>query len=303
MNSFRTITKDLKANKAIYIMLIPVVLFFFIFNYIPMFGIIIAFQDFRPALGVFQSEWIGLTHFIDFFESHYFFRLLRNTFLLSFYDLIFNFPAAIVFALLLNEVRHKLFKKCIQTISYMPFFISMVVISGIILDFFSSTGAITEIIGRLGGPDGNLIGRSELFRSIFVGTNIWQFMGFNSIIYLAALAGIDQELYEAAVIDGANRWKQTLHVTLPGIASTIIIMLILRMGQLMTVNFEKVILLYSPSTFITADVIQSFTFRKGWIDFNFGYSAAVGLFNSVMNFSFLLAANWLARKKTDTSLF
>lgn len=273
------------------------------FNYVPMFGVIMAFQDFRPALGVFRSDWIGLTHFIDFFESHYFLRLLRNTFLLSFYDLIVNFPAAIVFALLLNELRHKLFKKCIQTISYMPFFISMVVISGIILDFFSSTGAVTEIISRLGGPEGNLIGRSELFRSIFVGTNVWQFMGFNSIIYLAALAGIDQELYEAAVIDGANRWKQTLHVTLPGIASTIIIMLILRVGQLMTVNFEKVILLYSPSTYITADVIQSFTFRKGLIDFNFGYSTAVGLFNSLMNFSFLLTANWLAKKHSDTSLF
>lgn len=299
----RTIAKDIKANKTIYFMLIPIVLFFFIFNYVPMFGVIMAFQDFRPALGVFRSDWIGLTHFIDFFESHYFLRLLRNTFLLSFYDLIVNFPAAIVFALLLNELRHKLFKKCIQTISYMPFFISMVVISGIILDFFSSTGAVTEIISRLGGPEGNLIGRSELFRSIFVGTNVWQFMGFNSIIYLAALAGIDQELYEAAVIDGANRWKQTLHVTLPGIASTIIIMLILRVGQLMTVNFEKVILLYSPSTYITADVIQSFTFRKGLIDFNFGYSTAVGLFNSLMNFSFLLTANWLAKKHSDTSLF
>lgn len=284
-------------------MLLPVVAFFFVFNYIPMFGVIMAFQDFRPGLGIFGSEWVGLSHFISFFESRYFFRLLQNTFLLSFYDLLINFPSAIVFALLLNELKHKMFKKTIQTISYMPFFISMVVISGIILDFFSSTGAMTELISRLGGPSGNLIGRSELFRSIFVGTNVWQFMGFNSIIYLAALSGIDQELYEAAVIDGAGRWKQTLHITLPGIAATIIIMLILRVGQLMTVNFEKVILLYSPSTFVTADVIQSFTFRKGLIDFNFGFSTAVGLFNSVLNFSFLIAANWLAKRHSDTSLF
>lgn len=300
---FQVISKDFKQNKTIYLMLLPVVLFFFTFSYIPMFGILMSFQDFRPGLGFLASEWVGFEHFINFFDSHYFFRLLSNTFLLSFYDLLFGFPAPIIFALLLNEIRFSKFKRAVQTISYMPFFISMVVIAGLILDFFSSTGAITEIVAFFGGPEGNLIGRADLFRTIFVGTNIWQFIGFNSIIYLAALAGIDQELYEAAVIDGASRWKQTLHITLPGLAATIIIMLILRMGSLMSVNFEKVILLYGPSTYLTADVIQSFTFRKGILEFNFSYSTAVGLFNSAMNLSFLLVANWLGKKYSETSLF
>jgi putative aldouronate transport system permease protein len=298
-----TIKKDFKTNKSVYFMVAPVLLYFIIFAYVPMVGVLMAFQRYSPRLGIFGSPWIGFKNFVDFFNSYYFLRLLRNTFLLSFYDLLFGFPAPIIFALLMNELVNKKFKKIVQTISYMPYFISMVVIAGIIIDFFSSTGAITSIVAYFGGPRTNLLGRPELFRTIFVSTNIWQGLGFSSVIYMAALAGIDQELYEAASLDGASRWKQTLHVTIPGIATTIIILLILRLGSLMTVSFEKVILLYGPATYSTSDVISSFVFRKGLLEFNYGYSTAVGLFNSAMNFTILVLANKLAKKYSETSLF
>jgi len=297
------IKKDFKANKVLYFMVLPVVLYFIVFSYVPMSGIIMAFEQYSPQKGIFGSTWIGVKNFVDFFNSYYCLRLIKNTFLLSFYDLIFGFPAPIIFALLMNEIRRKKVKKIVQTISYMPYFISITVIAGIIIDFCSSTGAITSIVAKFGGPSSNLLGIPELFRGIFIGTNIWQGVGFNSVIYMAALAGVDQELYEAAAQDGAGRWKQALHVTIPGISNTIIIMLILRLGHLMSVNFEKVILLYSPVTYSTADVISSFVYRKGLLEFNYGYSTAVGLFNSAMNFAILLLANRISKKISETSLF
>lgn len=297
------VKKDWKVNKAVYFMILPILIFFILFSYIPMAGIMMAFERYSVKGGIFGSEWIGLKNFTDFFKSYYFFRLMKNTFLMSFYDLLFGFPIPIIFALLMNEIRKVRFKKIVQTISYMPYFISMVVIAGIIIDFFSSTGAITAIVAALGGTKTNLLGKPELFRAIFVGTNIWQSLGFNSIIYVAALSGIDQGQYEAAELDGANRWQQTLNVTLPGITSTIIILLILRLGSLMSVGFEKIILLYSPATYATADVISSFTYRKGLQEFNYGYSTAVGLFNSVMNFAILVFSNWISKKWSETSLF
>jgi putative aldouronate transport system permease protein len=300
---WETIKKDFKANKAVYLMVAPVVLYFIIFSYVPMVGVVMAFEKYTIKGGIFGSEWIWFKNFTDFFKSYYFFRLIRNTFLLSFYDLIFGFPAPIIFALLMNELASKRFKKVIQTISYMPYFISMVVIAGIIIDFSSSTGTVTMIAAKFGGPQANLLGMPELFRTIFVSTNIWQHIGFNSVIYMAALSSIDQEQYEAAALDGAGRWKQTLHVTLPGISTTIIMLLILRLGQLMSVSFEKIILLYSPGTYSTSDVISSFVFRKGLQEFNYGYSTAVGLFNSAMNFAILVLANKLSKKFSETSLF
>jgi putative aldouronate transport system permease protein len=297
------IKKDWKANRTIYLLLLPIIAYFITFAYVPMGGILMAFETYTPKNGILGSQWVWFKNFTDFFESYYFVRLLKNTFLLSIYDLAVGFPAPIIFALLLNEIRFLPFKRTVQTISYMPYFISMVVVAGIIVDFFSSTGTITKLVTTLGGPSGNLLGKSELFRPIFIGSNIWQFFGFGSVIYMAALAGIDQELYEAAVLDGANRWQQTLHVTLPGIASTIIVLLILRMGNLMSVSFEKIILLYSPSTYSTSDVITSFTYRKGLQEFNYGYSTAVGLFNSVMNFIILLLANGFSKRLSSISLF
>ena len=298
-----TIKKDWRRNKTIYFMVFPIIAFYIIFHYAPMFGVIMAFENYSVKGGILGSQWVGLKNFTDFFKSYYFVRLLKNTFLLSFYDLLFGFPAPIVFALLMNELTNRKFKRSIQTISYMPYFISMVVIAGIIIDFFSSRGTITTIVSSLGGPTGNLLGMPKLFRTIFVSTNIWQFLGFNSVIYMAALSGIDPQLYEAATLDGAGRFRKILHITIPGISATIIILLILRIGNLMTVSFEKVILLYSPSTYSVADVIMSFTYRKGLLEFNYGYSTAVGLFNSAMNFFLLVFANMLSRRNFGTSLF
>jgi len=287
----------------IYFLLIPVIVYFVIFSYIPMTGLVMAFQNFTPKGGIFGSPWVGLKHFADFFGSTYFGRLMRNTVMISVLDLLWGFPAPILFALLLNELRSKVFKRTVQTISYMPYFISMVIICGIIADFTSSEGVITDLFVALGGERKNLLGQAGNFRTIYVASNIWQSVGFSSIIYLATLSSVDQELYEAAALDGAGRLRQVWHVTLPGIASTIIIMLILRMGSMLAVGYEKIILLYSPATYETADVISSYVYRKGLQEFNYGYSTAVGFFNSVINTALLVITNAVSRKYSETSLF
>lgn len=297
------IVRDFLQNKYLYLMLVPVLLYYLIFWYGPMYGSLIAFKDFSPAKGFLGSPWVGFKHFVSFFKSYYFKRIVTNTVLLSLNLIIFEFPAPIILALLLNEVRNKLFKKMVQTITYVPHFVSIMVVSGIIIDFTSTYGVINDIIEWFGGERVNLLIKPELFRPIYVISNIWQGVGWGSIIYLAALAGIDVEQYEAAVIDGAGRWKQMIHVTLPGIAPTIVIMFILRLGALMNIGYEKIILLYNPLTYETADVISSFVYRKGLQDFSYSYSAAVGLFNSVINFFMLIAANKLSKKVNETSLW
>lgn len=302
--SFRVrVKKDFRKNWQIYLMVLPIVVYFFVFNYMPMTGIIIAFQKFSPALGIFKSPFVGLRNFRDFFGSYYFGRLICNTLLISTSVLIFSFPCPIILALLLNEVHNKKYKKAVQTVSYLPYFISMVVICGLIKNFTDTEGIITQIVAALGGKRENLLANPSLFRPIYVISDIWQNVGFNSIIYLAALSGVNTELYDAAAIDGAGKWKQTLHVTLPGISPIIIIMLILSMGGLFNVGFEKIILLYNSMTMETADVIQTFVYRKGLTDANFGYSTAVGLFNSIINTILLLTANRISSKVTETSLF
>lgn len=298
-----TVARDFAVNKYIYMMLIPVVLYYAIFHYAPMYGAIIAFKNFSPSKGILGSDWIGLTNFIDFFGSFYFIRIFRNTLLISFYQLLFGFPAPIIMALLLNEIKNRKFKSLIQTATYLPHFISIVVICGMIIDFTSSRGVITNIAAFFGGESTNLLMKPELFRTIYVSSDIWQGAGWGSIIYLAALSGIDEQMYEAAKIDGANRWRQVISITIPGIMPTIIILLILRMGQMMNVGFEKIILLYNSVTYETSDVISSFVYRKGLLEFNYSYSAAVGLFNSVINFILLLTANWLSRRVNETSLW
>lgn len=300
----KDIKSDFIRNRSIYLLSIPIVVYFIIFNYIPMAGIVLGFEKFTPKAGVFFSEWIGLKNFTNFFQSYYFMRLLRNTFLLSFWDLLWGFPAPILLALLLNEIGNKYFKKVIQTISYMPYFISTVVLCGIVIDFVATDGIITNALSKIGLVDKvNLLSVSGYFRSIYIASGMWQGLGYGSIIFLAALSGVDQELYEAAKIDGAGRWKQTLHVTIPGIAPTIIIMLIMRIGMLLGVGMDKVLLLYNPLIYETADVIATFTYRKGLIDNDYGYSTAVGLFNSVINFILLLMANTISAKFSETSLF
>jgi putative aldouronate transport system permease protein len=268
-----------------------------------MYGAIIAFKEFSPGRGIMNSPWVGLQHFTDFFQGIFFRRILTNTLVISLTSIVLGFPAPIILALLINELKNKYFTKTVQTVTYMPHFISLVVVCGLIREFTGYNGPITQFLGIFGVEQKSLLEMPNLFVPIYVISGIWQEVGFGSIIYLAALTGIDQEQYEAARIDGAGRWKQTLYVTLPGIMPTIMIMLILRMGGIMNVGFEKIILLYNPAIYDTSDVISSFVYRKGILEFNWSFSAAVGLFNSVINFFFLIASNWLSRKMNDSSLW
>jgi len=302
-NLLNLVRKDFKRNKGLYLMILPVLAYYIIFHYAPMYGLIMAFKDFQPIKGITGSEWVGLQHFKEFFQSFYFWRILKNTVVISCSNLIFGFPAPIILALLINELRNKYFKSTVQSISYMPHFISLVVVCGLIKDFTSDTGVISYIVSLFGGQATTLLNEAKNFVPIYVVSDIWQSVGWGTIIYLAALTGIDQELYEAAQVDGAGRWKQTLNITLPCIMPTIVIMLVLRMGSMLSVGFEKIILLYNPAVYSTADVISTFVYRKGLQDFAFSYSAAVGLFNSVINFLLLVIANKLSKKFSESSLW
>ncbi len=295
--------KKIWKNRALYVMMIPVLAYFIVFCYAPMGGIVMAFQKYKPSLGLLRSSWVGFKNFTTFFESYYFWRLLRNTLSLSIKDILFSFPAAIIFALMINEVRNKAFKKTVQTISYLPYFISLVVVCGLIVDFTEGGGAISNLFAKFGGPQGGLLANPNYFHGIFIASNIWQHLGYNSIVYISALSTIDPQLYEAAKVDGATRWQQTIHITIPGLMPTIIIMLILRVGSIMSVSYQKVILLYSPSTYETADVISTFVYRKGLLDNDYSYSTAIGLFNSVVNLILISATNKFSKKFTETSLW
>ena len=297
------VKKDWKRNRSLYLMVLPVILFYILFHYKPMYGALIAFQDYNPRLGFSGSEWVGFDQFNRFFTSPYFGRLVKNTLLLSVYGILFGFPAPIILALLLNELRAKRFKKTVQTITYLPHFISLVVVTGIIKDFTQSTGLINDIIVMFGGERSSLIQNPALYRTIYIVSDIWQGIGWGSIIYLSALSGVDQQLYEAASIDGAGRWKQLIHVTLPGIAPTIVIMLISRMGQLLGTGYEKTILLYNEATYETADVIASYIYRVGILERNWSYSTAIGLFNSVINLALLIVTNKISKRVSETSLW
>nr|WP_246363017.1 ABC transporter permease subunit [Paenibacillus alba] len=284
-------------------MMIPVLAYYAVFHYAPMYGALIAFKEYSPMKGILGSEWVGFAHFKDFFGSYYFWRILKNTIVISLYSLVFEFPAPIILALLINEVRSKMFKRVAQTITYMPYFISLVVICGIITDFTNADGIINRLFMLFGYDGQAMLQKPELFRSIYILSEIWQRIGWESIIYIAALMSIDLEQYEAARMDGASRWKQIMYITLPGIMPTIAIMFILRMGNLLNVGFEKIILLYNPVTYDTADVISSFVYRKGLLEFGWSYSSAVGLFNSVINLVLLITANYISRKVNKSSLW
>lgn len=299
----QTVKTDWRRNKSLYLIVIPVILFYLLFMYKPMYGALIAFQNYVPAKGMSGSRWVGFDQFIKFFNSPYFVRIIRNTLVLSLYSLVFCFPAPIILALLLNEVKNKKFKSATQTLTYLPHFISMVVAVGIIKEFCLSDGLINDVIAMFGGERSAILQNPVLYRTIYIVSDIWQEVGWGSIIYLAALSGIDSQLYEAASIDGAGKFKQMLHVTLPGLMPTIIIMLILRMGSLMSMGYEKTILLYNPSTYETADIISSYIYRVGLLEQNWSYSTAIGLFNSVINCFMLVGANKLSRKITENSLW
>lgn len=294
---------DLKRNGSLYLLMLPVLAFYVIFCYIPMYGAIIAFMDYTPARGILGSKWVGLAHFRDFFGSYYFFRLLKNTLVISLSTLVVTFPASVIFALLLNEVRSKYFAKTIQTITYMPHFISLVVLCGLVTNFTSADGIINDLIAFFGGQRVTMLNEPKYFVPIYVLSTLWQDLGWNSIIYLAALAGVDQQLYEAAYLDGAGRFRQTIYVTIPSIMPTIVIMLILAIGNALTIGYEKIILLYSPVTYETADIIASFVYRKGLQDSQYSYSTAVGLFNSVVSFALVVTANCISSKYQNVSLW
>ncbi len=291
-------------DRHLLLLALPAVIYFLIFHYLPMYGVIIAFKDYTPGQGIWGSPWVGLRHFTQFFNSFYFQRLLTNTLKISIYSLLWGFPVPIIFALMLNEFPEGRFKRSIQTVSYLPHFISLVVTCGMIINFLSPANGIINIaIKALGGKPINFLGQPQYFRTIYVASGIWQEFGWGSIIYLAALSGVDQEQYEAARIDGAGRWKQMIHVTLPAIKPTIIILMILSVGNIMSVGFEKIILLYNSSTYETADVISTYVYRMGLQSLQYSFSAAVGLFNSVINIILLFLANALSRRLTESSIW
>lgn len=297
------IVRELARNRSVYLMLAPVLAYFLVFQYVPMIGAVIAFKDFNPATGIQGSPWVGLDWFRQFFDSLFVGRVIANTILINVYDVLLGFPAPIVLALLLNELTGTRFRQFVQTVTYLPHFISVVVVSGMLLDFLARDGVVGQIVASLGGTPQAVTSDPDWFRTVYVGSEIWQSVGWGSIIYLAALAGINPTLYEAARIDGANRWQRLRHITLPGLLPIIATLLVLRLGQLMTVGFEKIILLYNPATYETADVISTYVYRHGILDANYSYAAAVGLFNSAVAMVLLVVANKLSRRWSGTSIW
>ncbi len=286
-------------------MLLPGLLFLFIFNYLPMFGIVIAFENLNFVKGILGSQWVGLANFKELFmNSPSFWNALKNTLLLSLYLILFSFPAPIILAMMLNEVAHERFKKLMQTVYYLPYFVSWVVVCSIIINFLSpSTGLVNYIIKQFGGEPIAFLQDPKYFRTILVLSDIWKEAGYGTIIYLAAITGIDQSLYEAAHIDGAGRFQSVWHITLPGIMNTVVVMLILRMGSIMSSGFDRVYLLYSPLTYKTSDVLETFTYRIGIEKGMYSFSAAAGLFSSVVSFVLVLIANTTSKKLRGSSLW
>lgn len=287
----------IKKNKWMYLFLTPSFTYLIIFKYLPIFGIVIAFKDFSLVRGIWGSDWIGLENFTYLFHAPDFFRVLRNSLLLSFYQISWEFPAPIVLAIMLNEVRSIFFKRVSQTIFYLPHFISWVVLSGMIINFLSpSNGLVNYLLSAVGHEPIHFLLEPAYFRSILISAEVWKSVGWGTIIYLAAMTGIDPTLYESAKMDGANRFQQIRHITLPAITTTIIVLLILRIGSILDNGFEQVFLLYNPSTYDVADVFETYTYRTGLVDGRLSYAAAVGLFKSVVGFVLIVLANRLARR-------
>lgn len=300
----RTFLKKLRESRALLLMLLPAVAFYVLFQYKPMWGILIAFKQYSIFRGFSASPWVGFRYFVQFFSSPDSFVIIKNTFLLSLYMLIWEFPMPIIFALILNEVGNLKAKKLVQTVSYMPHFISTVVVCSMVTMFLSpSTGIINNLLDSLGYDRIYFLSQEYYYRTIYIVSGIWKETGFNSIIYLTAIAGIDVQLYESAKIDGANKFRQIVNITLPCIAPTIIILFILNIGQLMNVGFDKSYLLQTPSTYAVSDVISTYVYRSGIKDGNFSYGTAIGLFNSLVNIVFLVASNTLAKRAGETSLW
>lgn len=301
---FRRLGNNIIRHPLLYLMALPVFLYYLAYHYYPMYGMLIAFFDYAPMKGIMGSDFVGWKHFKAFLQDPYFFRTVWNTLSINIKLLLFAFPFPVIFAILLNELTGNRFRKFIQTVTYMPHFISTVVICGLVLNFCSSTGVITSLVSSLTGMEPtNLMSKVSFFQPIYVLMLIWQEFGWDSIIFYAALTGIDQSLYEAATVDGAGRWAKIRHITLPGLAPTVIILLILRIGNLMSLGWDRIILLYNPMIYESADVISTYVYRRGLLKFEYSFASAVGFFNSIINFILLLGANALSRKINDTSLW
>ena len=296
--------KKIRKYAGLYIMLAIPFLWYIIFKYIPMYGLQIAFKRFNPTLGITKSPWVGLTYFKQFFDYYYYGNILWNTVSLSLFTMLVGFPMPIILALLINEIKNTKFQKVVQNITYMPNFLSVVVIVSMLTLFSNRDYGLFNKIGALfGAAPVDFMAKPAWFQPLYVFSNVWQYMGFNAIIYIAALASVDQELYEAASIDGASRMQKIIHISLPCIMGTIIIMFIMRIGSLMSVGFEKVYLMQNSVTLSASEVISTFIYKNGIQKGQFSYSTAVGLFNSVINFTLLMLANFVSKKATKTSLW
>lgn len=291
-------------NYELYLFVLPALAYFIIFCYVPMYGVQIAFKDFMASKGIWGSPWIGIKHFAYFFKSFQFWLLIKNTVGLALYSLAAGFPAPILLALMLNEVKNRTFKKIVQNITYAPHFISTVVMVGMIMAFLSPTnGVINELIKTLGGQPISFMTKASMFKSIYVWSGIWQGTGWGSIIYLAALSGIDPQLHEAAITDGATRLQRIWHINIPCIMPTVVTILILNCGSIMNVGFEKVFLMQNSINMEASDVISTYVYRMGLLNSQYSFSSAVGLFNSVVNFALLVIVNSIAKRLSETSLW
>lgn len=290
-----------------YVLILPGILYFLVFDYVPMFGVMIAFKEITPFQSVgeiFAADWIGLANFRRFLDSIYFWNVMRNTLFISLFKLLFGFPASILLALLLNELRYAAYKKIVQTISYLPHFISNVVVAGLVMMILATDGGmVNSLIAFFGGEPVYFLGEPGYFRSILVGAHVWQSVGWGSILYLAAMSGIDPGLYEAARIDGAGRYRQAWHITLPGIRPVIVILLILQIGNLLNAGFEQILLLYSPAVYSVADIIDTYVYREGLTQMNYSFASAVGLFKNIIAMVLILSANVIAKRFNQTGIW
>lgn len=300
----RRLGKDMRRNWILYVMILPIVAYYIIFAYVPMYGVTLAFKDYVIKKGILGSPWVGFEHFLRFFKAYNFKQLITNTLGISLYSLLVGFPIPIIFALMLNYLNRPLLKKIVQMVSYAPYFISTVVICGMLNIFMApDTGVFNHILNFFGLESVNFLAKPEWFKSIYVWSGVWQGMGWSSIIYISALAGVNYELHEAAILDGATKFHRMIHVDLPSIKSTVVMLLILQVGSLMNVGFEKVYLLQNSLNKSAASVISTYTYEVGLINSDYSYSTAVGLFNSVINIILIVMANQLSKKVADESLF
>lgn len=301
---FTRLSIDLQRNWILYLMIIPVVAYFVIFHYKPMYGIVLAFKKYRVKLGIMGSPWIGFDNFERFFSSYQFGSLIKNTLILSVYSLVVGFPIPVLFALLLNQLNSLRLKKTVQMVSYAPHFISTVVICGMLRVFTQPGTGVFNIIGQsLGFESVDFLGQPDLFKHLYVWSGVWQQMGWNSIIYVSALSSVDPQMHEAAIIDGASKWQRIIHIDLPSIRPTIAMLLILRFGSMMNVGFEKVYLLQNSLNYSAASTISTFVYEVGMLKTDYGFSTAAGLFNTVINVILLVSANYVSKKMTEESLF